>query len=261
MLLVGGLSHERSPSCSKPGALHSATSRLINGSVHSTERDIRRHFDTPCSGPSGLQRDTPRHPVAQNRSVRATIGRTCSWGHAVSILAVHHSFKFRRKTRQISPTRFAMTQSAQLTRVIRAINEGDPKAAAELLPLVYTELRKLAARSWRRRPREIPSRQPPSSMRLTCVWSASKIPGWNGRGHFFGAAAQAMRQILVDQARRKTSAKHGGGRRRGSEAGDWELAIEPPEIDILALHEALERLEREEPRKARIEMLRYFAGD
>jgi RNA polymerase sigma factor (TIGR02999 family) len=152
-----------------------------------------------------------------------------------------------------------MTQSAQLTRVIRAINEGDPKAAAELLPLVYTELRKLA--------RSLMAKTPPGNTFQTTALVheaylrlvGNEDPGWNGRGHFFAAAAQAMRQILVDQARRKSSVKHGGGRRR-VEAGDWELPIETPQIDILALNEALERLEREEPRKARIVMLRYFAG-
>ena len=152
-----------------------------------------------------------------------------------------------------------MTQSAQLTRVIRAINEGDPKAASELLPLVYTELRKLA--------RSLMAKTPPgNTLQTTALVHEAYLrlvgkedPGWNGRGHFFAAAAQAMRQILVDQARRKHSAKHGGGRRR-AEAGDWELAIEPPATDILALDEALARLEREEPRQARIVMLRYFAG-
>ena len=152
-----------------------------------------------------------------------------------------------------------MTQSAQLTRVIRAINEGDPKAASELLPLVYTELRKLA--------RSMMAKTPPgNTLQTTALVHEAYLrlvgeedPGWNGRGHFFGAAAQAMRQILVDQARRKASTKHGGGRRR-AEAGDWELAIEPPAIDILALDEALERLEQEEPRTARIVILRYFAG-
>ena len=152
-----------------------------------------------------------------------------------------------------------MTESARLTRVIRAINEGDPKAAAELLPLVYTELRKLA--------RSLMAKTPPgNTLQTTALVHEAYLrlvgkedPGWNGRGHFFAAAAQAMRQILVDQARRKHSAKHGGGRRR-TEAGDWELAIEPPATDILALDEALARLEREEPRQARIVMLRYFAG-
>ena len=84
-------------------------------------------------------------------------------------------------------------------------------------------------------------------------------PSWNSRGHFFGAAAQAMRQILVDQARRKGSLKRGGDRRR-IDLEVAEPAVVPPSVSILALDEALERLERDDPRKARIVMLRYFAG-
>jgi len=84
-------------------------------------------------------------------------------------------------------------------------------------------------------------------------------PGWNSRGHFFGAAAHAMRRILVEQARRKASEKHGGGRRRVN-VEDAKLAIEPPSDNILALDEALHRLEREDPRKAEVVMLRHFAG-
>ncbi len=84
-------------------------------------------------------------------------------------------------------------------------------------------------------------------------------PGWEGRGHFFGAAAQAMRDILVDQARRKAALKHGGGRKRAG-IDEAHLPIQPPSGRILALDEALKRLEAEDPRKGQIVNLRYFAG-
>jgi len=87
----------------------------------------------------------------------------------------------------------------------------------------------------------------------------SDQPNWDSRGHFFAAAAQAMRQILVEQARRKASAKHGGGRKR-VDVERAEPVIEPPAEDLLALEEALTRLEQADRRKGRIVMLRYFAG-
>ena len=84
-------------------------------------------------------------------------------------------------------------------------------------------------------------------------------PGWNSRGHFFAAAAQAMRQILVEQARRKQRHKHGGGLKR-VDADEVDLPIESPSDDVLALDEALERLKKRDKRKADVVMLRYFAG-
>ena len=85
-------------------------------------------------------------------------------------------------------------------------------------------------------------------------------PGWNSRGHFFGAAARAMRDILVEQARRKASLKRGGDRRREGDAADLAIAIDAPASDLLALDELLERLEEQDPRKAQVVMLRFFAG-
>jgi RNA polymerase sigma factor (TIGR02999 family) len=128
-----------------------------------------------------------------------------------------------------------------------------------MLPLVYGELRKLA----RARLAKVP---PGNTLQPTALvheaylrLAGSEAEGWKSRGHFFGAAAQAMRQILVDQARRKAAAKHGGDQQR-VDADDWELAIEPPAEDILALNQALERLEQRDEHKARIVMLRYFGG-
>jgi RNA polymerase sigma factor (TIGR02999 family) len=151
-----------------------------------------------------------------------------------------------------------MIKSATLTQVVRAINEGDPKTASELVPLVYAELRKLA--------RSLMAKTPPgNTLQTTALVHEAYLrlvgdsdPGWNGRGHFFGAAAQAMRQVLVDQARKKAALKHGGKLRRVDT--EWDRALESPSVDILALDEALGRLELDDPQKARIVLLRYFAG-
>jgi len=132
-------------------------------------------------------------------------------------------------------------------------------AAEKLLPLVYDELRKLAqARMAHLAPGQ--TLQPTALVHeayMRIVGDAD--PGWDHRGHFFGAAAQAMRDILVEQARRRASLKRGGDRQR-VDAEHAEPAIEAPTDDVLAVHEALERLEAEDPRKRRIINLRYFAG-
>jgi RNA polymerase sigma factor (TIGR02999 family) len=145
-----------------------------------------------------------------------------------------------------------------LTRVLTAASAGDRKAAAELLPLVYDELRHLA--------RARLSRQPPgATLQPTALVHEAYLklvghadPGWDSRAHFFGAAAQAMRHILVDQARRKAALKRGGGEAKRVE--EFEFVAEPPSEDILALDEALTELETQDERKARIVMLHYFAG-
>ncbi|MHC4081057.1 MAG: sigma-70 family RNA polymerase sigma factor [Planctomycetota bacterium] len=136
---------------------------------------------------------------------------------------------------------------------------GDREAAAELLPLIYDDLRKLArARMAKLAPGQ--TLQPTALVHEAYVRViGSGDPGWDGRGHFFAAAAQAMRNVLVDQARRKAALKHGGGRRR-LELADSDLAIQPPREDILALDEALKRLETDDPRKGQVVNLRYFAG-
>jgi len=136
---------------------------------------------------------------------------------------------------------------------------GDRQAAAELLPLIYDDLRKLA----RSRMAKLAPGQTLQPTALVHEAYARVIgsgdPGWDGRGHFFGAAAQAMRNILVDQARRKGALKRGGGRQR-LDLQDGDLAIQPPREDILALDEALRQLETDDPRKGQIVNLRYFAG-
>jgi RNA polymerase sigma factor (TIGR02999 family) len=145
------------------------------------------------------------------------------------------------------------------TRVLSAIEQGDPQAAAQLLPLVYDELRKLAAR-------RLAQEKPGQTLQATALVheaylrlvDTQKAQAWNSRGHFFAAAAEAMRRILVEQARRKQSLKAGGGRRR-VDLADVELAVGPG-FDLLALDDALQQLARKDPRKAELVKLRFFAG-
>jgi RNA polymerase sigma factor (TIGR02999 family) len=146
-----------------------------------------------------------------------------------------------------------------ITHLLNAVSDGDGDAAAELLPLIYGELHRIAQA-------RMAALRPGTTLQPTALIHEAYLrlvgddkPGWNSRRHFFGAAAQAMRQILVDDARRKASIKWGGGRRR-LDLDHVEPAVAPPSVDILALDEALQRLERDDPRKARIVMLRYFAG-
>jgi RNA polymerase sigma factor (TIGR02999 family) len=152
---------------------------------------------------------------------------------------------------------------SDVTRLLEAAASGDPAAAADLLPLVYDELRKLAAR-------EVAAERPGQTLQATALVHEAylRLVGtgptqpWNGRGHFFAAAARAMRQVLVDAARAKAADKRGGDRLRVSldEASGLAAPGGPPADDLLALDEALARLEAEDPHKARLVELRYFAG-
>lgn len=147
-----------------------------------------------------------------------------------------------------------------VTRILSAIEPGDPLATEQLLPLVYDELRKLAAR-------KLAYERPDHTLEATALVNEAYVrlvgqgdrQTWDGRGHFFAAAAEAMRRILVENARRKQSAKCGGGLRR-FDLDDVEATAEPARDDILALNEALTKLEAEEPAKAALVKLRYFAG-
>jgi len=146
-----------------------------------------------------------------------------------------------------------------ITRAIEAAGRGDRLAAAELLPLVYEELRKLA----RSRMAKLP---PGNTLHPTALVheaflrvSGKEDPGWDSKGHFFAAAAEAMRQVLVDQARRKKSLKRGGDRLR-IELGEFETPLACPVEDVITLDAALERLNQDDPRKAQIVSLRCFAG-
>ena len=150
---------------------------------------------------------------------------------------------------------------SDVTQILSAIEAGDPRAVAELLPLVYDELRKLAAA-------RLAEEKPGQTLQATALVHEAYVrlvggersQSWDGRGHFFAAAAEAMRRILVEKARRRKSAKHGGDAKR-SAAGPDELAAEPAEqLEILAVHEALDRLAEKWPRKAELVKLRYFLG-
>lgn len=150
---------------------------------------------------------------------------------------------------------------SDVTRLLSAIREGDPHAAADLLPLVYDELRRLAS-LW------LAQESPGQTLQATALVHEAfvRLTGnsdterdWENHGHFFAAAAEAMRHLLVDNARRKKRFKHGGGWTRVSLDVAASLMHEPSE-DILALDEALARLTAQEPAKAEVVKLRFFAG-
>jgi RNA polymerase sigma factor (TIGR02999 family) len=148
---------------------------------------------------------------------------------------------------------------SEVTKILSAIEQGDPHAAGQLLPLVYQELRRLAAE---RMAHEIPGQtlQATALVHEAYVRLVASAPQahWDGRGHFFAAAAEAMRRILVEAARRKSRVKHGAGQVRV--AGDVEvIAPEKPE-HLLALDEALGKLEAANSQAAELVKLRYFAG-
>jgi RNA polymerase sigma factor (TIGR02999 family) len=147
-----------------------------------------------------------------------------------------------------------------VTRILSAIEHGDPHAAEKLLPLVYDELRKLAAQKLAR---EKPGQTLDATalvheayLRLVDVDKAQR---WNSRGHFFAAAAEAMRRILIDNARRKKRQKHGGDRKR-IDLNSPELAYTSPHEQLLAIDDALEKLAAHDPQAANLVKLRYYAG-
>jgi RNA polymerase sigma factor (TIGR02999 family) len=146
------------------------------------------------------------------------------------------------------------------TRILSAIEQGDPKATEQLLPLVYDELRKLAAQ-------RLAHESPGQTLQATALVHeaylrlvGSEPPSWNSRGHFFSAAAEAMRRILIENARRKRTEKHGGGLQRVEFDGVDVPEDGTPSEDILAVDEALARLAAEDPVKAELVKLRYFGG-
>jgi RNA polymerase sigma factor (TIGR02999 family) len=149
---------------------------------------------------------------------------------------------------------------SEVTRILSAAKAGDRNAAAELLPLVYDELRKLAAA---RLAQEAPGQtlQPTALVHEAYLRLVGPEDGavWDGRGHFFAAAAEAMRRILIEAARRKRGPEHGGGRSRCALDPEQAAAPERSE-DLLALNDALDRLAAIEPRAAEVVKLRYFTG-
>jgi RNA polymerase sigma factor (TIGR02999 family) len=150
---------------------------------------------------------------------------------------------------------------SEVTHILSAIEQGDPSAAEQLLPLVYDELRQLAAQ-------KLAHEQAGQTLQPTALVheaylrlvGGDQIRDWAGRGHFFAAAAEAMRRILIDRARHKQTQKAGGGRRR-LDLDAIEPALGEANGDrLLALDEALRQLEAEDPRKAELVKLRFFAG-
>src|SRR5262249_37022172 len=149
---------------------------------------------------------------------------------------------------------------SEVTRILGEIQDGDPYAADQLLPIVYDELRKLAAQ-------KLAQEKPGQTLQATALVHEAylRLVGadpeltWDSRGHFFAAAAEAMRRILVESARKKKRHRHGGGRRRLDLQEAVSLA-DAPHDELLALDEALPRLAAREPAKAELVKLRYFAG-
>jgi RNA polymerase sigma factor (TIGR02999 family) len=160
-------------------------------------------------------------------------------------------------TEPVAPVRAA----GDVTRILSQIELGDGHAAEQLLPLVYEELRKLAAA-------KMAQEKPDQTLQATAlvheaylrlVGDGARDQPWDNRGHFFAAAAEAMRRILVESARRKQS-QRGGGDWQRLELSDVEHTTHRPRIDVLALSDALDRLEARDPRKAALVKLRFFAG-
>ena len=149
---------------------------------------------------------------------------------------------------------------SEVTRILSAIEGGDSSAAEQLLPLVYDELRRLAAQKLARE-------KPGQTLQATALVHEAYLrlvdtevaQHWNSRGHFFAAAAEAMRRIVVERARHKRSLKAGGDRHR-LELADIEPAVVEPGVDLLALNDVLEKLEQHDPRQAELVKLRFFAG-
>src|ERR1700674_3501400 len=146
----------------------------------------------------------------------------------------------------------------EVTRILSVIEQGDPHAAEQLLPLVYDELRRLAAE-------KMAQERPGQTLQATALVheaylrlvDTEKAQQWNSRGHFFAAAAEAMRRILIERARQKQSLKAGGDHRRVAVA-EIQAPGDSSFTDMLALHEALEKLEKKDKRKAELVKLRFF---
>ena len=149
---------------------------------------------------------------------------------------------------------------SDVTRILSAIEQGDPLASEQLLPLVYDELRKLAAA-------KLAQEKPGQTLQATALVheayvrlvDVDKAQEWDSRGHFFAAAAEAMRRILVDHARARGSAKRGGTLKR-LDIDAVDLATKAAPVELLAIDDALAKLAREDPSAAKLVELRYFAG-
>ncbi len=150
--------------------------------------------------------------------------------------------------------------NADVTQILHAIDRGDPRASDQLMPLVYEELRRLATAKMRQE-------QAGQTLQATALVheaylrlvGSEQTNGWNSRGHFFGAAAESMRRILVDRARKKQAVRHGGGMDRVA-LEDMDIAVKADDERLLAIDEALSRLAERDPKAAELVKLRFFAG-
>ena len=152
-----------------------------------------------------------------------------------------------------------MAQMSDVTRILDAIQQGDPNAGDELLPLVYGELRRLAAAKMAH---EAPGQTLQPTALVHEAWLrlvGNENQEWNGRAHFFGAAAEAMRRILIENARRKRAARHGGEHVR-LDINEIEIASAPKDDELLAVSDALEKFAARDKQKAELVKLRYFVG-
>ena len=148
---------------------------------------------------------------------------------------------------------------SDVTRILEAAQRGDPNAADQLLPLVYDELRKLAAAKMAQ---EAPGQTLQPTALVHEAWlrlTGNPNTHWNGRAHFFGAAAEAMRRILIEHARRKHAARHGGGQAR-LDIQEIEIASPARDDELLAVSDALEKFAARDKQKAELVKLRYFVG-
>ncbi len=148
---------------------------------------------------------------------------------------------------------------SEITLVLQALERGQSQASEELLPLVYNELRRMAGA---RMAQESAGQTLQATALVHEAWLRMVSDGdrsWQNRAHFFGAASEAMRRILIERARRKSSLKHGGGQERTNIDG-LELAETTPDDKVLLVNEALEQLEQSQPERARVVVLKYFGG-
>jgi RNA polymerase sigma factor (TIGR02999 family) len=176
-----------------------------------------------------------------------------------------HSVVAKAKTQGYTPINlltfpFLLPLMSEVTRILSAIEHGDANAAEKLLPLVYDELRKLAAQ-------KLAKEKPGQTLQATALVheaylrlvDGEKLQHWNSRGHFFAACAEAMRRILVDQARRRQSLRRGANLRR-QPIEDLEIEAPEPSLDVLSVNEALDRFQGVDATAAQIVKLRYFVG-
>lgn len=203
--------------------------------------------------PAGESLGTKNHPLFV--SFRVFRGSKC--------LSQVIDAKERRQGKRCNSSRFLVIcfrhMSNDITQLLQASSRGDRLASEELLPVVYEELRRIALV---RMNQERPGQTLQATALVHEAWLElvdDKDRGWENRAHFFGAAAHAMRRILMLKARRKSRLKHGGGQMR-VDVADVEIAANDPDEKILLINEALERLEREDPEQARVVVLKFFGG-